>query len=65
MPSWQYEQLELIKKLPKRNEHLNKAHFIEVAARHMPFFKKCVKIAQKWGLFRSKLGPGVQIFFTG
>ena len=65
MPSWQHEKSDLLRKLPKRNADLNKAHFIEVAAKHMTFFKKCVKIAQKNGMFSKKLGPGVQLFFTG
>ena len=65
MPSSQFEASEHLQRLPKRNENLNKAHYIEVAAKYMPFFQKCAKLAQRSGLVQKKLGPGVQLFFTG
>ena len=65
MPSYRHENAELLRRLPQRTQHLNKALFIEVPSESMTFFKKCVKLAQKNGLFVQKMGPGVQPWFTG
>ena len=65
MNSSAFEQAEQLPKLPKRNEHLNRAFFIEVSTRNMTFFKRCIKLAQQSGMLRKKFGPGVEVFFTG